>query len=484
MKRFSATTAATLLLAVFMIALSSSRVNGQVITDKKLLKGAWMGRLESNGMYLRLVFNISVNEQDSLKASLESPDQGSMIIPLGRVKLSGDSLTIEAAVIGGRYRGVINSLNKIVGEWEQAGRIFPLSLEKQEKQETVVKINRPQEPRPPFPYKEEEVSFRNEKGSITLTGTLTLPEGDGPFPAAILITGSGAQNRDEELMGHKPFAVIADHLTRNGIAVLRYDDRGTGKSQGVYATATTADLATDAGAALLYLQTRGEIIPGKIGLIGHSEGGLIAPVLASAQPAVAYIVSLAGPGVTGEEVLHKQNEDISKAMGSSDTTIASGIKINKRLYSIVRKNSDNVVAEAKVMKEYGKQLRKLDVPEEVINERVTSLRLTFGAPVYTWFRYFLITDPADFWTSVKCPVLILNGAKDLQVSASVNTAAIAGALTKGGNNSHKIIIYPGLNHLFQNCETGLPGEYGTIEETMSAEVLATMAVWIRENTMK
>jgi pimeloyl-ACP methyl ester carboxylesterase len=432
-------------------------------------------------MYLRLIFNFSVNDQDSLKASMESPDQGSGIIPLGTVKLDGDKIEVAAPVIGGKYTGTITGEKKIEGNWEQMGRVFPLVLEKQD---SPFKLNRPQEPKPPFPYQSEEVTFRNEGGAFNLAGTLTIPEGNGPFPAAILITGSGAQNRDEELMGHKPFAVIADHLTRNGIAVLRYDDRGVGKSQGDYSKATSADLATDAEAAFRYLATRKEIAIGKTGFIGHSEGGLIAPIAVALEPSVGWLVSLAGPGVPGDMLLHKQNEEISRAMGGTEEEISSAIKINKKLFGILKKTDDNSIAEEKIIKTYTKELNKMKVPAEILNERVNNLKLTFGASSYTWFRFFIKADPTEYWSKIKSPVLILNGEKDLQVNSAINTAGIAAALNKGGNNLHKTVTFPGLNHLFQSCETGLPGEYGTIEETISPEVLNAMTLWIREVTLK
>jgi uncharacterized protein len=480
MKRVSPAFITVLFIAALLL-IGRTDAASQVTPDNKMLQGSWMGRLEANGMYLRLVFNISVNDQDSLKASLESPDQGSVIIPLGTVKLDGNKIEIAAPVIAGKYTGTITGEKKIEGNWEQMGSIFPLVLEKQE---TPFKLNRPQEPRPPFPYRVEEVKFRNEKGAIVLAGTLTIPEGNGPFPAAILISGSGAQNRDEELMGHKPFAVIADHLTRNGIAVLRYDDRGVGKSQGDYSKATSADLATDAEAAFLYLNTRSEIAKGKTGFIGHSEGGLIAPIVVAGQPSAGWIVSLAGPGVNGDALLHKQNEEISRAMGGTEEEISSAIKINKKLFGILKKTEDNSIAEEKIIKAYTKELNKMKVPVEILNERVNNLKLTFGASSYTWFRFFIMTDPSQYWTKVKSPVLILNGEKDLQVNSAINTAGIAAALNKGGNSAHKIVTFPGRNHLFQSCETGLPGEYGTIEETMSPEVLNTMTLWIREVTLK
>lgn len=447
---------------------------------KEILQGTWMGRIQSGALYLRLVFNISLNDRDTLKASLESPDQGSVIIPLGAVKVSGDTVLIEAGLIGGKYTGVVKGEKRIDGKWEQMNQTFELNLEKQEGK---FKLNRPQEPVPPFPYRSEEITFWNEKAGITLAGTITIPEGDGPFPAAVLISGSGPQNRDEELLGHKPFAVLADHLTRNGIVVLRYDDRGTAGSGGKFAGATSADLATDAGAALTYLLRHPSVDKNAAGLIGHSEGGLIAPMVAAGGADVAWIVSLAGPGVTGEEVIMRQSEDITRAMGSSEKDIEKATRINKKLYSIIRKTPLSEAAEPKVIKLLNKELKKMDIEQEVINERVNNVKISLLGDNYNWFRYFIMSDPAIYWQAVRCPVLVLNGGLDLQVEPTTNTGGIAAALGKGGNMDYEVKVFPELNHLFQRTTTGLPGEYGTIEETMSPEVLAMISGWIRKKTL-
>jgi len=456
----------------------SNTTAGQDREAKEKLAGSWMGRLESGVMYIRLVFNIHLNDRDTLTASLESPDQGSVIIPVGLVEYREDSVFIEAAIIGGRYSGIVKDDKNIEGTWEQMGIKYPLNMEKQD---APFKLNRPQEPQPPFPYITEEVRFRNEKAGITLAGTLTIPEGTGPFPAAILISGSGPQNRDEEIMGHKPFAVIADHLTRNGIAVLRYDDRGVGKSEGNYSTATSADLATDAEAASIFIESHHLIDKARTGFIGHSEGGLIAPMVASVKPATAFIVSLAGPGVKGEELLLKQAEEISLAMGNSKEDAEIAKSINQKLYKIMRKYPDSRKAETKLVRTMTKELRKIGVEDEVIKERINNLKLTLLGDSYGWFRFFIMSEPSDYWSKVTCRVLILNGEKDLQVNPAINTEGIARALTRGGNTSHTVRILPGLNHLFQNSTTGLPGEYGTIEETFSDEVLRIIADWIVKN---
>ena len=443
--------------------------------DKGSVTGSWLGKINTGATELRIIFNLSVAENDSLVATIDSPDQGVKNVQLGPVTFTGETLNISAGALLAEYNGTIKNDTLIEGTWKQSGATFPLDLVKLK---TVFTINRPQEPKPPFPYKSEDVTFNNDKFNIKLAGTLTIPDGAGPFPAAILITGSGPQNRNEEIFGHKPFLVIADYLTRNGIAVLRYDDRGVGKSQGSSAVANTPDLATDAEAALNYLKKNPVINPRSIGLIGHSEGGLIAPIIAASDPSVAFIVSLAGPGVTGEQIILRQSEDISRLSGVPEATIKENTEINKQLYAVLKKEKDNQKAELQIIDLYRNILEKKKTPEAEKEKDLNQLKATFGAASYTWFRYFIITDPATFWKKVKCPVLALNGEKDLQVSADENLPAIEKALKSGGNKSVKTIKLPGLNHLFQHCKTGLPAEYPAIEETFSPEVLKIMADWI------
>jgi hypothetical protein len=468
--RYRLLSSAIIWILAFPLCLSS-----QDYPDKQSITGSWIGRIEVSAISLRIVFNLSVIGSDSLVATMDSPDQGVKNIKLGPVTLAGDNINISAGAMLAEYNGTIKNDTLIEGTWSQAGKTFPMNITRLK---ALFTLNRPQEPRPPYPYISEDITFTNDKFNIRLAGTLTLPRGTGPFPAVILITGSGSQNRDEEILGHKPFLVIADHLTRNGIAVLRYDDRGIGMSQGTPFNSTSADFATDAEAAFYYLKTRPEINPGRIGLAGHSEGGMIAPIVASANPDVAFIVSLAGPGVTGEKLLHRQNRDISSRMGLDEKQIKDNIATNKKLFAVIKKVTDNDKAEEKAMATYRKILTKRKVPAEEVEKNVSELRVSFGNSSYTWLRYFMITDPATFWKKVRCPVLALNGENDLQVAADLNLAAISKALMAGGNRDVTTVRLPGLNHLFQESETGLPSEYGEIEETFSPDVLKIMTDWI------
>lgn len=315
------------------------------------------------------------------------------------------------------------------------------------------KQNRYQEPIKPYPYKEEEVYIEN--GDIILAATLTLPNGNQKFPAVVLVSGSGAQNRDEELMGHRPFLVIADYLTRNGIAVLRYDDRGFAKSTGDFASATTFDFATDARAAVNYLKTRKEINSEHIGLIGHSEGGIIAPLVAVDEPELDFIVLLAGCAVRGDSILMMQADLIAEASGVNNIQREETAKTNRKIYDMIiqNKSRDEIIT----------------VLSSVMDTEIAKNE----AFVVTnpWFRTFINYDPFPTLSKVKCRVLAINGTKDLQVPYRENVNAIDEALKKGGNKQYKIMVMDGLNHLLQHCETGLPNEYAEIEETISPEVL-------------
>ncbi|MBP8959615.1 MAG: alpha/beta hydrolase [Bacteroidales bacterium] len=466
----------TLLGVIIFLLLKTSVTNCQV--NKKILAGSWLGNLETGAINLRLVFNLILNDEDFLIATLDSPDQGAKNIPLGKVSVRNDSLIIEAPLLKGLYHGIIVNDILINGIWEQNGMSFNVILKKLL---SKFVLNRPQEPHPPYPYRVEEVTIPNKKFNIFLSGTLTIPEGNGPFPGVVLISGSGAQNRDEAIMGHKPFLVIADRLTRNGIAVLRYDDRGVGKSQGINAEATTADLATDADAAFQFMKTHKEINPSAIGLIGHSEGALIAAIVAASNNDVSFIISMAGPGVKGEEILFRQQSDISRLSGVKEEDIKTSAAINRKLFDIIKKEKDDLKAEEKVMNYYNKILSKQKISLQEREKLISQLQSSFNASTYPWLRYFLITDPSDYWKKVKCPVLALNGEKDTQVAADINLPAIEKAVKSGGNNNIKTVKLPGLNHLFQHCSTGLPSEYAQIEETISPEVLELICEWIKSH---
>src|SRR5580658_2415201 len=434
------------------------------------IDGAWMGTLELGTLKLRVVFHIAATP-DGLTATLDSPDQGANGIATSSVTRDGSSLKIEIQKIGGTFEGKIAAdsasagPSSIEGTFTQLGSAHPLVL-KRLKDSAELELKRPQNPVKPYPYHDEDVSYDNKLQNVTLAATLTVPQGKGPFPAVVLITGSGPQDRDETLLGHKPFLVLSDYLTRHGIAVLRADDRGTAKSTGDFKTATTADFATDTEAGIAYLKTRAEVDPHKIGLIGHSEGGVIAPMIAARNKDVAFIVMMAGTGVPGDEIIAAQSEAIAVAGGKDPAEAAKDAAKERELLKLVETEKDETALEKEL-----KEKMAGDVPEAQIGPEIKQL-------TSPWFRYFLIYDPAIALRKVTCPVLAINGSLDKQVLPSQNLPPIRKALAESGNPHVEIDELPRLNHLFQTAKTGSPMEYAQIEETISPVALDKMSTWI------
>ena len=445
----------------------SSSVSAQDIS------GAWHGKLSLPTGSLTIVFHISQTEQDVYVTTLDSPDQGANGIKTQTTSFNDSTLIIQIPVIHASYKGKLNSDNTINGTFTQ-GMPLPLNLKKGE----ASRPKRPQEPQPPFPYRSEEVTVRNERDGINLAGTLTLPEKGTKFPAVVMVTGSGAQNRDEEIMGHKPFFVIADYLTRNGIAVLRCDDRGTAASQGTHATATNEDFATDTEAMVNYLRSRKEINAKKIGIIGHSAGGIIAFIVAKKDPSIAFVVSLAGAGVRGDSLMLKQVELISKSQGMPDA-VWQGMKPSIRNRYAILQQTDKTPEE--LQKELYADVTKTMSPEQLKDlNTIQQLSAQISSMTSPWYLHFMRYDPAQDLKKLKCPVLALNGEKDIQVDAAMNLTAIQERVTGNGNKNVTVKAYPNLNHLFQTCEKGTLAEYGQLEETINPEVLKDIIEWIRK----
>jgi uncharacterized protein len=448
----------------------------------KELEGIWQGKLKLNGgIELRLALKVEKGKDGVLKATLASPDQGANDIPVSSVGLENDTLEFESKVIGAKFTGKkIAKGTAFEGEFNQAGNKLRLTLTKTDK---ITESARPQLPKPPFPYRALDVKYENKGGAVKLAGTLTIPAGNGPFPGVILITGSGAQDRDESLLGHKPFLVLADYLSRRGVAVLRVDDRGVGGSTGNIKNSTSDDFAGDVLAGIAFLKERSEIDSKKLGLIGHSEGGIIAPMVASRSKDVAFIVLMAGTGLPGAEILEAQGQLILKAGGSSESEMKQEREVQKRLINIIAKEKDEKAAQAKLATALKEILAAL--PESDRKSAAKSGALSeaaVGAFNNAWFRYFLSYDPRPTLRTVACPILALNGEKDLQVPAKENLAEIGKAVRAGGNHNVTTIELPGLNHLFQPCKTGAPSEYGSIETTIAPEALKAMGDWINEQT--
>ena len=467
------------LIILLILAINSYSVNSNFQINQnaeKGIEGIWQGTLKISGIELRILFKIKKEEGGTLSAKMDSPDQSAKDIPVSEVVFENDSLRIEVKVAMGKYLGSFNKeKNTITGNWYQSGMTLPLELKQVEKEPEMI---RPQTPKKPYSYNEEEVEYLNEKAGIKLAGTLTTPKSGAPFPAVILITGSGAQNRDEEIFGHRPFLVLADYLTMQGIAVLRVDDRGVGGSGGSVSKSTTADFAADVRSGINFLKSREKIDSTKIGLIGHSEGGIVAPMVAANSDDVSFIVLMAGSGLTGEEILYLQGALIARANGANEETLAKNRARQEKLYLILKQETDNLKA---IQKMKQASLESLDEAEkEKLANQGSKIEVQLKPLTSKWFRFFLTYDPEVALKKVSCPVLAINGEKDLQVPPKENLTAIEEALKLAGNNNYTIKELPGLNHLFQTAKTGAVKEYAKIEETISPTVLKVIGDWILE----
>ncbi|HET6980207.1 MAG TPA: alpha/beta hydrolase [Pyrinomonadaceae bacterium] len=467
-------------LAAFLIfLLIVTPVVAQVTTPN--VEGNWLATLDV-GVKVRLVLKIS-KSANGYAAKFDSPDQGASDLPIDSIVLDGNKLTFSAAKFGISYEGTLNQAgDEVSGTFKQGVGSTPMSFKRIA---ALPALNRPQDPKKPFPYDEQEVSYRNEKDNVKIAGTLTLPRGTGPFPAVLLITGSGSQDRNESIAGHHPFLVLSDHLTRNGIAVLRVDDRGLGGTDIGSLSATSENFAEDVLAGVSFLKSRKEIDPKLIGLIGHSEGGMIAPMVAARSKEVAFIVLLAGLGQRGEDVIYTQTGLIHKAQGTPPARLAHIEALSRRINTIVKTETDRNRIEQRINDEIAAYAATLsDLQKDQFEQAAAAVR-TF-IPMYKteWYRYFITFDPQPVLKNVKIPVLALNGEHDLQVPWKENLYLIAASLKAGGNADVTTKAFPKLNHLFQTSPTGLPSEYGQIEETISPEVLQTVSDWILRRTSR
>ena len=439
------------------------------------LDGTWRGTMQMNEAELRLVVTIETGPRGTT-ARLDSPDQAARGLPLSGLTRVGDTVGFAYAPGRQSFTGTLSeSGDELVGAWSAAdGGPFPLTFVRDAADEDAQTAPvRPQMPKAPFPYTAEEVVFDNPQADgVRLGGTLTLPEGEGPFPAAVLLSGSGPQDRDETLMGHKPFAVLADHLTRAGLAVLRFDDRGVGASSGDFAAATSADFATDANAAARFLASRSDIRHDAIGFVGHSEGGMVGPIAMTDNPDIAFLVMLAGPGTRLDRLLLTQRRLIGLRTGMSRAALDRSEPVLAELYAALGSGADGETALAAA-----RALLTPDAMEAIGYARDASpdtLLAEYGTP---WFRYFFAYDPAPNLAQITVPLLALGGSLDLQVPAAENLAAIAAATA--GNSDTTIVELPGLNHLFQTATTGSVGEYEEIEETFAPAALDVVSDWLR-----
>lgn len=431
--------------------------------------GDWLGVLEVPGGNLRLLITVESTD-DGFTGVLESLDQApGQKIPLTTVSIGETfEFTLNAAAIS--YSGTWDDARGVYSGMFTQGGSMPLEFGRPDA-ESVAAHHRPQDPQPPFDYLIEEVRFTNSQApEVTLAGTLTLPHADGPFRAAILVSGSGPQDRDQNVFTHRTFAVLADHLTRHGIAVLRYDDRGFGESTGDFGTATSADFATDAEAAFAFLRSRAEINPQAIGIVGHSEGGLIAPLVAHSTPDLGFAVMLAGPGVDTQTLMLDQTRTLARFQGVSDEDYAKSEGVQRQMMEVAASDLSDEAAEARMRDILTAQVMQ-DIGESPdMRDRVISTSLR------PWNRWFLRHDPQPWLSTMTTPLLAIGGSLDVQVSSQVNLPAIETATRDHPDAT--VMMLDGLNHMFQTAENGSMMEYAQIEETFDPEAMTVVSDWI------
>ncbi|EMY80043.1 hypothetical protein pgond44_13748 [Psychroflexus gondwanensis ACAM 44] len=429
------------------------------------ITGDWQGELKFQGNALGINFHINKTE-NGFASTMDVPLQGVEGYKSDATTYIDSLLTIQIKELGIQYQGKLALKDTIVGNFSQNGMSFKLNLKRGNNLP-----NRPQEPKPPYDYVIKEVSYKSTTDDVVLAGTLSLPKGDGPFPAVMLLSGSGPQDRNSSIFGHKPFLLLAHELTQSGIAVLRFDERGVGESGGRTSEMTMATQMGDAQAGINYLLSNNQINRTKIGLLGHSLGGILAPKLAIEND-IDFLVLLAAPGVNGDAMMLKQRKDLLKLRGATDKQIEGTNGMLASLYSELRKSS---LEDEALKTELQKKLAikyETTLPVKELNEMVNSIVDNEE------LMAILKSSPANYFQKVSCPVLALNGSKDFQVSAKENLAAIEKALSDGGNTAIETHELEGLNHLFQDSDTGDISEYQVIEQTMSPEVLRLITEWV------
>lgn len=438
------------------------------------IPGDWSGKAKRGDKEIIFVFNIK-QENSTYSTTMNVPTFRISGIKPSTTTFTNEKLIIDGSNVGMLYEGVYNTVEQqFEGTYKEGGIEMVLNLKKGSIK--TEDLRRPQEPVKPYPYYEEEIVFENTEANVTLAGTLTLPNKNGKFPVAILISGSGPQDRDESFMGHKPFLVLSDHLTKQGIGVLRFDDRGHGKSTGDFGNATTEDFSKDVLSAIAYLKTRNDINIKKIGLIGHSEGGIIAPLAANNSKDVAFMVLLASTGISGTELSVMQSKTLRDFPVKDE---AAYEKNTRKAIEIVTSKKSETDIKKELTIHYNDFLKpiltSLNVPKDKINLFINSQVKTSLKP---WSRYFLQYNPANEIEKLQMPVLSLNGSKDTQVNAKINQEGIKNALIKGENKDYKILELENLNHFFQECETGQMNEYRKIDQTFSPTALKEISNWI------
>jgi len=472
----------------FGAALFSLSVSAQNIT------GTWQGDLNVQGKHIPVVFHIAKDISNKLSASFDSPSQNVFNLKCSDVIVKADSVSIFLAAVNIKYVGLLgNDKRHLSGLWFQGPGSLTLTLDKTSESASVVLEKRPQTPQQPYPYESEEIEFTNPDQSIKYGGTLTYPKSSGAmskhpikYPAVVLITGSGQQDRDETIFGHKSFAVIADYLTKKGFAVLRVDDRGMGKTTGDYASSSSLDFARDVEVGIDYLKRDPHIDINKIGLIGHSEGGMIAPIVANERKDVKFIVLLAAPGIATIDLMQQQVEAsaISEGIPVEEAQVKGFLL--KTVWTEAKKHNTQDIAIKNIRVKIDSMFKNLD-PEIVKKVRpdasILNSRLTDELTALTgkWYSYFIKFEPKNHLQKLNCKVLAINGDKDVQVNAEENLKGIRNALAKSQSRQYDIVELPGLNHMFQTCKKCSPSEYHELEETFSPTALQTIGNWLMKN---
>jgi uncharacterized protein len=436
-------------------------------------EGTWQGAIEVTNMRMRLQMHVSHDDKGKLLASVDSLDQGIQGIPASKVTEANGRLSFEIPTFQAEYHGTLNdSRNEISGEWTQNDSAEKLDFRRSDQ---PLEVRRPQNPSKPYPYSVAEISFSSGDSKTSLAATLTIPPGTGPFPAALFIGGSGPTDRDETVAGHKPFLVLADLLTKKGLAVLRYDKRGTGQSTGNYDQASMSDFGGDAQAALNYLKSRKEVDPKRVGILAHSEGGILASQIAAKAGELDWLVLLATPATTGERTLLRQSELVARTGGLPEQQIARSQQFDRMAYAAVRETKSATALEAKLNDLIEKSGLSASMPAAALQAQIRLMTTP-------WFRQYLDFDPAPIMEQIKCPVLALNGDRDLQVDANDTVPLLRQAYENSGNKDFTVMEIAGVNHLFQKAQSGSPALYGAIEETIAPEVLNAVGSWLAKHT--
>jgi hypothetical protein len=464
---------------LILLILISGNVHSQQSAKDSLI-GIWQGTMQTKIGSLEVFFTFESKAGNGYIAKADIPAQQVRNMPVTTVRFAAPDLVLDLSSFGIVFESKVNpDFSSITGQFKIGEESMTLVLHRSAA--GVPQMRRPQDPQKPYPYEEIEARVPNAQVGISLGGTLTIPSGAGPFPAVVLISGSGPNDRDENMAGHRPFLVIADALTRQGIAVLRCDDRGVGRSEGDFHRATTVDFALDAQAAWEFLARQPRIDGKKVGLLGHSEGGLIGPMAAAGNPNVAFVVMLAGTGIPGERMALIQVETVSRSRGAGEAAIGKERQFYEGMLQVIKTQENARAAEAAIRRLIAEALAGMSEAEKKelnVSEKSLIQDMIGYLADYPWNRFIMSYDPAAALGKVRCPVLALNGDKDTQVPADIHLAAIEQALRDAGNTRSEVRKVPGLNHMFQTAKTGHPREYRDIEETISPAVLQLVGDWI------